>query len=183
MPRRTARVDDTLAAWRRAGLADRPRSRMRTGRHAVLVALLISETAMASLFGNLFAGTTPTNLGARDGRLARCPDTANCVCSQANDDAHRIAPLTYTGDAANAMTRLARVVAAQPGAAIVAQRPDYLYATFATPLMGFVDDVEFLESAGGSTIEVRSASRLGHSDFGVNRKRIETLRVAFAEAR
>ena len=66
-------------------------------------------------------------------------------------------------------------------ATIVARGDDYLYATFTTPIMGFVDDAEFTVDAARGTIDLRSASRLGHSDLGVNRKRIETLRAAFAE--
>ena len=137
---------------------------------------------MAGLFGNLLAGTPPSALGVHDGRLAACPASPNCVSSQAGDDEHRVAPLAYTGDATAALKKLAGVVAAQSGTSIVAQHDRYLYATFQSPLMGFVDDVEFVVDPARSVIEVRSASRLGHSDFGVNRKRIETLRAALAEA-
>lgn len=136
---------------------------------------------MAALFGNLFAGSPPADLGARDGRLVACPAKPNCVSSQADDDAHRIAPLAYRSGAAEAMERVARVVSAQPGATIVTRRDLYLYATFQTPLMGFVDDVEFVADPARGVIDVRSASRLGYSDLGVNRKRIEAVRVAFAE--
>ena len=137
---------------------------------------------MAALFGNLLAGSPPSALGVRDGRLAPCPASPNCVSSQAGDAEHRIAPLAYKGSAADALARLARVIAAQPSATIVAQHDGYLYATFQTPLMGFVDDVEFVVDPKRGVIDVRSASRLGNRDFGVNRKRIETLRAALAEA-
>lgn len=136
---------------------------------------------MAALFGNLLGGSPPAALGVRDGRLAPCPASPNCVSSQAADADHRIAPIAYTGNAADALTRLARVIAAQPGATIVAQHDGYLYATFQTPLMGFVDDVEFVVDPARNVIQARSASRLGHRDFGVNRKRIETLRAEFAK--
>jgi len=151
----------------------------------IVLALALSwpSLAMAALFGSLFAGSPPAGLGVRDGTLAPCPATPNCVASAAGDDAHRIAPIAYHGDAAAAMAKLAKAVAAQPGATIVAQRDDYLYATFQTPLMGFVDDVEFLATPGSGAIDVRSASRLGYSDLGVNRKRVEVLRAAFVEAR
>lgn len=138
---------------------------------------------MAALFGNLFAGTLPSNLGVHAGKLAPCPDSPNCVCSQAKDATHLIAPIAYDGEATAAMARLAQVVARQPGATLVTQRNDYVYATFQTPLMGFVDDGEFLADPVQHVIDVRSASRLGHSDFGVNRKRIEAVRAAFAEKR
>ena len=135
---------------------------------------------MAALFGNLFAGTAPATLGVQGGKLAPCPESPNCVSSQAKDEGHRIAPLAYGGDPAAAMARLARVIARQRGATIVTQRGDYIYATFQTPMMGFVDDVEFVFNPAQHVIDVRSASRLGHSDLGVNRKRIEAVREAFA---
>jgi uncharacterized protein (DUF1499 family) len=137
---------------------------------------------MAPLFGSLFAGDPPAHVGTCSSALPPCPGTPNCVSSEAPDDSHRIAPLTYAGSADAALSRLARVVAAQPGATVVAQSEDYLYATFTTPLMGFVDDVEFMLDRDRSILNVRSASRVGRSDFGVNRKRVETLRRAFGDA-
>jgi uncharacterized protein (DUF1499 family) len=147
-----------------------------------LLALFATTTAMASIFGSLFAGTMPTDLGVRDGRLKACPDSPNCVNSQAADAGHAIAPLAFKGDAAAAMRTLAKVVAAAPGALIVIERDNYLQATFATPTMGFVDDVEFLIDPARNVIDVRSASRLGHSDLGANRKRVDELRRALAAA-
>ena len=141
---------------------------------------LLPETAMAALFGNVFAGTPPTTLGVRDGRLAPCPDKPNCVSSQAADDGHAIKPLAYTGDTAVAMARLAKVVAAAEGARIITQRPDYLHVEYQSKLMGFVDDVELQADSAAHVIHVRSASRLGHGDLGVNRARVEALRAAFA---
>ena len=135
---------------------------------------------MAALLGNVFAGTAPSNLGVHAGKLTACPDSPNCVCSQAADDGHRIAPLAYNGDAAAAIARLAQVIAKQRGATIVTQRGDYIYATFQTPVMGFVDDAEFLLNPELHVIQLRSASRMGYGDFGVNRKRIEALRAAWA---
>lgn len=147
----------------------------------LVVIVLLPETAMAALFGNVFAGTPPTTLGVRGGRLAPCPDRPNCVSSQAaDDDGHAIKPLAYTGDTAVAMARLAKVVAAEEGARIVTQRPDYLHVEYQSKLMGFVDDVELQADSAAHVIHVRSASRLGHGDLGVNRARVEALRAAFA---
>jgi uncharacterized protein (DUF1499 family) len=124
-----------------------------------------------------FSGKRPSNLGVRDGKLAACPAKPNCVNSQATGGGHEIAPLTYTGDPGAAMRKLEAVVTAMPRTAIIERKPDYLYAEFSTPLMGFVDDVEFY--CDGKVIQVRSASRLGYSDLGVNRKRIEEIRGQF----
>jgi uncharacterized protein (DUF1499 family) len=148
----------------------------------VLLLALTTPPAMASLFGDLFAGSPPPGLGARDGRLASCPASPNCVNSQAGDAAHAIAPFPVNGDPAAAFARLATLVAAQDGAKIVTQRGDYLHAEFRSATLGFVDDVEFLLDPATRTIAVRSASRLGYSDLGVNRKRVDRLRAAFEGA-
>ncbi len=133
-------------------------------------------------FKALFSGSRPTTIGVKDGRLAACPKSPNCVVSQGDEDAqHAIAPLNYSGDATTAMTSLRQVVEAQEGSEIIEQTDTYLYAEFTSKLMGFVDDVEFYLPTGESgTIHVRSASRLGESDLGVNRKRIEAIRAAFS---
>jgi len=124
-----------------------------------------------------FSGKRPTHLGVNNGRLTDCPNKPNCVSSQATDKVHAIAPLPYSGDAATAMQKLKAIVQAMPRTQIIESRADYLNAECSTALMGFVDDVEFY--CDGKVIHVRSASRLGYSDLGVNRKRIETLRTAF----
>lgn len=134
---------------------------------------------MAALFGNLFAGNAPETLGARGGRLGACPDRPNCVSSQVSDEGHALKPFTFTGDAVAAMSRLAAVIETQEGARIVTRRPDYLHAEYQSKLMGFVDDLELLADPAAHVIHVRSASRLGYSDLGVNRARVEALRVAF----
>lgn len=122
-------------------------------------------------------GTRPAGLGARDGRLAACPSSPNCVSSQSPDKDHRIEPLLFTGTAAEAMARLAAIVQNLPRTTIIIRKPDYLYAEFTSTLFRFKDDVEFLADDSAKVIHVRSASRLGHSDLGVNRKRIEAIRV------
>ena len=134
---------------------------------------------MAALFGTLFAGSPPATLGVRDGRLAPCPDRPNCVSSEATDDAHRVAALDFTGDPAAALRRLDQVIAGQDGASIVTRRDGYLHAEFQTRLMGFVDDFEARVDPAAGVIQVRSASRLGYGDLGVNRGRVEAIRAAF----
>ncbi len=118
----------------------------------------------------MFDWRRPDNLGAKDGRLAPCRRTPNCVSSQADpaDQEHYIAPLRAN------MQDLRKAVEALPRTRIIAADPRYLYAEFRSRLLRYVDDVEFL--ADGDVIHVRSASRLGRRDFGVNRGRIERLR-------
>ncbi|PSB18296.1 DUF1499 domain-containing protein [filamentous cyanobacterium CCP1] len=136
--------------------------------------------AKKSLFS--FSGKRPTTIGVSDGKLAACPTTPNCVSSQAPDadEQHKIAPLTYTTSPAEAMTTLKAVIQGMERTEIISESENYLYAEFTTPLMGYVDDVEFLLDPTANLIHVRSASRLGQSDLGVNRKRVEEIRSKFA---
>jgi uncharacterized protein (DUF1499 family) len=153
----------------------------RSGRVIAIAALvLLPEVAMASIFGSLFAGSRPAEVGT--GVLATCPDKPNCVRSGAADPRHAIAPIAATAPLPDALAALVGIAAAMPGARVVTARADYAHLEFATPLMGFVDDVELAVDPAGGVIHVRSASRVGTSDFGVNRKRIDDLRRAFAAA-
>jgi uncharacterized protein (DUF1499 family) len=118
----------------------------------------------------MFSWRRPGNLGVKEGRLAPCRTTPNCVCSQANpnDAEHYIAPIHGTfADARKA-------VRSMPRATIVTENETYLYAEYRSRLLRFVDDVELYFD--GRVIHVRSASRLGRRDFGVNRARVEALR-------
>lgn len=125
------------------------------------------------------AGQRPANLGIHNGRLAICPSSPNCVSSQASDEDHGIAPFQYQGEKEAALERLKRVVAGFDRTTIVSESEDYLHIECKSAIMGFVDDVEFFFPEE-KVIHVRSASRLGRSDFGVNRKRVEQLRELFA---
>lgn len=125
----------------------------------------------------LFSGKRPTDLGVRDGRLKPAPSSPNAVSSQATTEYHRIAPLNYRGTREQALAALKTIIENTPRTRIVEVKPDYLYAEYTSKLMGYVDDVEFYLPPDQKIIHVRSASRLGRSDFGVNRKRIEDIRA------
>ena len=125
----------------------------------------------------VFAGKPPNNLGVRNGKLAPCPNSPNCVSSQSSDPVHKIAPLTFTSTPENAIAALKSVIESLPRTKIITESKDYLYAEFKSALLGFVDDVEFYLDRNANVIQVRSASRLGQSDLGVNRQRIETIRA------
>ncbi len=158
--------------------------RSRIVRVVVVIAALLAVAVLAAGWGGLFAGTRPADLGVRDGRLAPCPPTPNCVASQVEpeDVEHYIAPLAFRTDAPAAWATLVEAVRGSRGAAIVTERPDYLYAEFSSRVLGFVDDVEFQFDAGARRVHVRSASRLGGSDLGVNRARIEAIRARLKAA-
>jgi uncharacterized protein (DUF1499 family) len=144
-----------------------------------VAACFVSEAAMAALLGDLLAGRPPATLGAGGGRLAPCPAKPNCVTSQATDDAHAVAPFAYTGDASQALDRLVGVIAAQPRARVVMRGVGYVHVEFRSKLLGFVDDLELQVDPAARVIHVRSASRLGYGDFGVNRARVDALRTAY----
>lgn len=129
-----------------------------------------------------FPGTRPANLGVADGQFAPCPTTPNCVSSQNQDREHAIAPFRYTTSPDDAFDKLKTILAAQPRVNILTATDDYVRAEFTIPIVGFVDDVEFYLDRAANVIQVRSASRLGESDLGVNRKRVETIRTKLGEA-
>jgi uncharacterized protein (DUF1499 family) len=150
----------------------------------VVTALLLLALALVLVAaGQLgwLAGHRPADLGVRDGRLKAPPPTPNGVSSQAADEAHGVAPLRYAGDGGQAFARLRSLVATWPGVVIVAEAPGYLHAEFPTRWLRFVDDAEFLLDPTAGVIHVRSASRLGHSDLGTNRRRVEAIRQQFGD--
>ena len=152
----------------------------------LLIATLVLAAA-AVLAGQLglLSGTPPADLGVHDGKLKRPSRTPNSVSSQADlwpGDAQqsyaRIAPLPgLAGGREATLARLKTLLLAQPRAVLVKAEADYLYATFSTPLMKFTDDVEFWFDPVAQVVQVRSASRLGRKDMGVNRARIEAVRA------
>ncbi len=133
-----------------------------------------------SLFG--CAGTRPAGLGVKDGRLAPCPSTPNCVSTESIDRAHLIEPLRFSGTPEGAIARLKQILPAMERARIVEENDRYLRAEFTSLIFRFVDDVEFYVDADRKLIQLRSASRIGRSDFGVNRKRMEQIRARWNEA-
>ena len=118
-----------------------------------------------------FSGSRPNNLGVKDGKLAPCPGSPNCVSSQSEDPQFKIDPLPPV-----TIADLKTIIANMERTTIIEETDNYLYAEFKSKLMGYVDDVEFYLDSNANVMQVRSASRLGKSDLGVNRKRIEEIR-------
>jgi len=125
-----------------------------------------------------FLASRPENLGVRDGRLAPCPESPNCVSTQADDPEHRMQPIEFASSATDALRAVKRVVERMPRTRIIHERENYLYAEFRSRVFRFVDDVEFLVDEQAGRIHFRSASRVGYSDFGANRRRMERLSAA-----
>jgi len=117
-------------------------------------------------------------LRADGGPMADCLDGPHCVSSQATDPDRHIEPLTYTGPAAVAEQALLAELEALPRTRVVTHEAGYVHAEVTSAIMRYVDDVEFL-FVTDQRIDVRSSSRIGYYDFGVNRERVDALRAGF----
>jgi len=120
------------------------------------------------------------NLGGSNGKLAACPSSPNCVSSQTPvGDKHYIEPIVLKGSKESAHDKVLAVLVSSKRTKVVVNEEGYIHAEFTSAVFRFVDDVEFLfskEQDGQVVVDIRSASRVGHSDFGVNRKRMEAIR-------
>jgi uncharacterized protein (DUF1499 family) len=143
--------------------------------HTLTGRIIIMAIGLLGMVG--CAGERPQNLGSKDGLLLACPSSPNCVSSQADDGKHRIAPLAFSGDPDAAFARLKQVLGRRGDTTIIEEKPGYLRVELRTTL--FVDDGEFLLDRPRSVIQVRSASRLGYSDLGKNRSRMEEIRSQY----
>lgn len=114
--------------------------------------------------------------GLIDGRLSPCPDKPNCVCSEHKDDAgHYVEPVFIPeNNTLDTLPVLKKVIQGM-GGSIQAESDNYLAATFSSAIFGFVDDLEIRIDTDQEVIHMRSASRVGHGDMGVNRHRTELL--------
>jgi uncharacterized protein (DUF1499 family) len=153
---------------------------------AVLLVFVLMLLAVIAGQAGWLAGKMPADLGVKDGRLKPPALTPNSVSSQADLYADHpqkryasVAPFRYSGDPQAAMGRLAAVLEATPGCVLVTREPGYLYAQCSTRLLKYMDDVEFALDEAAQLVHVRSASRIGRGDLGLNRKRVEALRAQF----
>ncbi|MDJ0687000.1 MAG: DUF1499 domain-containing protein [Xenococcaceae cyanobacterium MO_188.B32] len=140
-----------------------------------------SQIAALPIVKNIFAGHAPDSLGVNEGHLSSCPNSPNCVLSQDADDSHLIAPIVYDTDLDTARETLLKVLTVVPRTQVVEQTDNYIYAQSESRLIGFIDDLEFYFPPDEKVIHLRSASRLGESDLGVNRRRLEQIRFAFQD--
>lgn len=156
----------------------------------VFAVLALAVAAVLAGQLGLLGGRPPDDLGVKDGRLKPPSTTPNSVSSQAGrypDHPMRayadIPPLPLRGDGPATLARLRQLLQATPGVKIVEDKGDgYLYAQCTTRWMKFVDDLELWVDPVHQVVQVRSASRVGRKDFGVNRERVERLRAGLTEA-
>lgn len=155
-------------------------ARISLGSLALLVGLALALPACGALLTR-----EPGPTGHAAGKLLDCPASPNCVNSQSasSDDEHAIAALAFSGDPDASFADLTAFVRDTDGGELLVVEPGYLHAVYRTSFMRWADDVEFLLDAPASVIHVRSASRIGHSDLGANRARIESLRARWTPPR
>ena len=145
-----------------------------------LLLIFTGVTAIIFVFSRCLAGE-PDNLGLKNQLLSPCPGTPNCVSSQEKNSQHRIQPITFEGSLELAKEKLHRVINSMRGTRILTQDVIYWHVEFTTQLLRYIDDVEFYFDGTKSLIHLRSASRQGYWDLGVNRRRVETIRSRFEE--
>ncbi len=137
---------------------------------------LSKTVALAALLAGC-AGTPPKQAGVHQLQLRDCPSSPNCVSSHEINNEHYISPITTFHQPQVSIEQLKNIVSAHPNMSLIKQSDNYLYVQFTSSVLGFVDDLEFIVEE--TQIQVRSASRLGYSDFGANRKHIEAVRKQF----
>lgn len=148
----------------------------------ILFGLWIAFVNLTGRENSMWFGRRPSTLGVRDGKLSGPRSTPNSVVSEGIDSTHPAyaAAIAFTGDPRAALARLGAVLQALDRVTIITVEETYLYAEFRSKTLGYVDDFEARVDAQASVIHVRSASRLGHGDRGVNRSRVEIIRAKFA---
>ena len=157
-------------------------SSVRGKRPVFTVAIIILGSVLAGCGGLLvmsLAAPTPGNLGVRNGRLAACPGSPNCVSTQAENQEHWIEPLQTEAHDDGVISLLVEIVREMPRTTVVEQTGEYLRVEFRSRLFRFCDDVEFYHDRRSGLVHFRSASRVGHSDLGVNRRRMEQIRAEY----
>lgn len=144
----------------------------------------VSSVLLSYIFLMGCSATAPI-LGLNSGKLMPCPDTPNCVSSQATDKQHLIQPIYFTGTRQEAHVRLVQILNAYKGTKIIVVEENYIRVEFSSKIFQFIDDTEFYFPSNQTEkifINFRSASRIGYSDLGVNRKRIEQIRTLFKKS-
>lgn len=122
---------------------------------------------------------TKKPIGITNGKFHPCPNSPNCVSSQSTDEERKMSPLSYNTSLEDAKTRIFKIINSLKRSKIITETKDYIHIEFRTAVFRFVDDVEFFFNDSKKIVEFRSAARLGYSDLGVNKKRMENITKLF----
>lgn len=143
---------------------------------SVFIVLLL---VISIVFSISSCSKTP-QLGLRDNKLSPCPSTPNCVCSEYPGHVSFIAPLPFTGYSDLAWQLAKETIITMEGE-IITDMQNYIHAVFRSRIFRFVDDLEIRLDKNTGVLHLRSASRVGYSDLGMNKKRVETFRTLYAK--
>jgi uncharacterized protein (DUF1499 family) len=143
--------------------------------------IAIALGIVLTLSSNFILPANALAVGISNDRLEPCPVSPNCVVSQNADKTHQISAIEYNRDRSEAKELLLKVLSVTPRTQIIEQTDNYIHAESKSRIFGFVDDVEFYFPNNEKAIEIRSASRVGESDLGVNRRRLEQIRLALQD--
>jgi uncharacterized protein (DUF1499 family) len=157
-------------------------SRVKWASRLITILAIFAVVAVIALLVMGKISTQGQAPGVVDGRLTRCPDMPNCVCSEyPNDSAHYIRALELPEQFAKNDNAMIIAIITESGGVIIAEQADYIAATFASTMFGFVDDLEIRFDIDAGLIHFRSASRVGYGDMGINRKRVESIQLQFKQ--
>ncbi|MEL7497827.1 MAG: DUF1499 domain-containing protein [Planctomycetota bacterium] len=138
--------------------------------------LFLPLVAVAGLYFMSMSANPPSTLGVRNGTLAECPESPNCVATQSGNDSQRMEPVSYEGSSEAIIEKIKSTVETKfARTKLISETEHYLHFEFTSLIFRFVDDVEFLIDDTSKQIHFRSASRVGYSDLGANRKRMQTI--------
>jgi uncharacterized protein (DUF1499 family) len=148
-------------------------------RFSIIGAILALLGTIAAMLAARNAGP-PASLGVRAGGLAPCSAAPNCVSTSTLDPAQAIAPVPFTIDPDEARAVILDLLASEPRTTLVRADEDYIHALYRSPTIGFPDDTEFYIDTSAGVIQMRAAARMGYSDLGANRARMERISAALA---
>ena len=143
--------------------------------------LAIAFSLIITLSISFYSTPALAATGLNNGHLEPCPSSPNCVVSQDGDEKHAVDPIKYQGDRNDVKEALLKVLSVVPRTEVIENTDNYIRTESTSRLFKFVDDAEFYFPEDENVIQVRSASRVGESDLGVNRRRIEQIRLALAD--
>jgi uncharacterized protein (DUF1499 family) len=167
--------DDSQSAWFLCLINEMFSCTLAIGKTMTIKSLLYTGFITMTLI-------TASHSSAAEKKLALCPGSPNCVSSQAADEEHFIAPFKIIGKAEDAWTAMKQALVSQSRTVITEETEEALHAQATSLVFRFVDDIDAILDAEAGLIHVRSASRVGYSDLGVNRRRMEALRLALRNA-
>jgi len=140
-----------------------------------LASTLVSIIALSLMTGCSVLPQTPP--GVYQGQLTPCPTSNNCVISDRRDAAHYLPAWETNQTPEQVKLKLMAILQQHPNIQIISHSEFYIHGQYRSDWFGFIDDLEFLIEE--NAVQIRSASQLGYSDFGANKKHLLIIKKAF----